>query len=456
MDTPQVVVDSHQLTKLRQWLVQNNKTAARFKGIMKCGTGVIKQKGNSSLVYVISNNQNSARFHGTTTCRNPWFCPVCAPKVMAARSTDIACAIDALKTWHHQSACMITLTIPHTKDMSCKDTFNILQTAWRKFTRENNANYLSKYKLKSTGEVKYYKKDRGAYANFKCDLQIVHHIKTWEFTYGDNGFHPHMHILYWVPDKLFNKIKDYEEKLLDKWWYEIKKETLRYYAAKGVDTTKIEKHFDDNHKYPKDGHRSLYISKDNQGNIRKVTSSHYLAGWQSDIEMSRGMEYKKAGHGIEGHYAMHQILQKAIDEPDKADFWFHLYLDYMCTVQGRRRMEFSKRGGIHQIIEQWKRSNTYVQRLKKKIQENRISNQKHVVIWFTEQQWLQICFHDLYNNADLKTRILALAAYHGKLARDFIITMLLEYDIDTSENSMDIDEVRCLEERFKLRYQFAA
>ena len=435
----------------------------KLKNLIKCGTspiplprrkrneyGLYESLGLKSLIaagdivcVVADPEHNVAQYHGVATCRSAWACPHCTPRVMSQKGRRIASALDALKA-QNQSAFMLTLTLPHTNNMSCDLTFEILRETWRMFSKVKKAEpktyVLRTSKVGKKGEVRTYNlKTNNPYTQLRDECEMKHHVRVYEFTYGNRGWHPHIHALFWVPNKHWKKILDYEEKLLDRWWFCAKRVVLKrlnkLHPEKEADNKKfVETFYADWRKQPQ-GHKALYLSKDENGNLIKQKSSFYLMGWNkkwgADAETA-GLAYKKAK---EGHYTVHQIYEQAYkaETTEERNKWLKLYEDYALATVKHRRVEWSN-SGVTQIIDAWEKTHDTIETLKKKgiLKEAEL----RVVCWFNRPQWSKICSLEFDKDGpEIKANILHLARMPN--GKECIEQYLLQYDIDIRQNDMD-------------------
>jgi len=410
--------------------------------IRKCGTGIRKGQVDSQAVFLIQNKEKTVtRFDGTLRCHSAWACPKCTAEVMAKKATDIACAIDLLKK-QKQTATMITFTIPHTKNMTCKEAFQVLLNTWRKFTKGGNRKVRTKinYKLKTdrVGEkntIKTYEKGIHPYGKFREELKIVHNVRVFEFTYGENGWHPHIHALFWAPDKNFNKILSHEQSLLDFWWDCVKKETEKFWSKK-LPPEKLEPFLNevyaDHKKTTSDGHKSLYISKDkkNPSKPRAVSSSWYIAGWGGDKEVT-GNYKEKATHS-DSNMTPHQIIVKAFEsQGDEREKFLRLYAEYAQTTYKHIRCCYSN-SGITKMIREYKQTNEYKEQYKKKDTDK--AKKWQVVYWFTRKQWYDILLEENIKGLYIRDDILEIgkAPINLQTKRELIKQILEMYNIETT------------------------
>lgn len=453
-----MITDNRQRTMLQKYIHKTKET--KINNLKFCGASVIKETGSMPAVFVLKNDHNRAKFFGNISCHSKWACPVCTPVEMAKVGINIAAAIDALITWQNQYPCMITFTLPHHKYMSCEDATQILKLTWRKFTRAGNhkgrtKTYTRKKNIEQdkratghAGETIQFQVGQNPYGKFREELQSIHNIRVYEYTWSTlNGWHPHIHALFWIPEKNFDKILDYEQSLLDHWWKCAKRAALEYWNGKFPDKEEenkkhVETLYADEKKITNvnyrtgQRHKALIISKDKKDptKARKVSSSHYISGWGGDAECTKS-QMKIAR---EGHFTPFQILDKASSETDedKKEQWLKLFLEYAKATVGSRRTQFSSRSGINKIISKWKLTNQYAEIIKKKFMEKATVKWK-VVYWFTEKQWSEIYRTDILQpDKTLQIQILELARGQPniEIAKELIKKLLLENNIDTTKN----------------------
>lgn len=434
------ILDSR-LTTFLQKEIRNHEHAFKHPHIKKfrlCGSQRALS-ASPAIFLVTKGTQTSNTFCGLSRCHSSWGCPTCTPKRMAEYGTRIAAAIDALKTKYNQTACMITLTLPHKRWMKIEDAYTILQNSWRQFARAKRSTKIKTYTLKKTlgedkravgvaGEQHSYKINLGAaYSKMCSELNNKHTVRVYEFTWSKmNGWHPHIHMLFWVPTPLLQRVGDWEKDLNEQWWKITKVEATKYYHEKFPDeheTTELvinSLYSDRKHEIQP----SVTISKDKYGKIRPVESSHYISGWGGDMEVSNERKFKRAA---EGHYSPYQILAEAYknrDNAEKKDYWLNLYFDYLKVTHGRRRVQVSK-SGINKIAADWMLTEQWVEVLKKKHTDADTASWK-VVCWFSDEQWARISFYLI------QSRILEIA--HLDDARERIKAILNEYDIQLEKS----------------------
>lgn len=398
--------------------------AKKLKAQKYCGATIIKQPGVMPAVFVVANDKE-AKVWGVHFCDSAWSCPVCSGVRMAKEATRIACAIDALDKHYNEHGFMITFSVPHYHNFTCKQVYEILKETWKNFAKQANS---------KKSFTKY-----DTFMSFNNEFNCTHRIRVCEFTWGHYGWHPHFHCLFFVPKHKLQKVKNWQEALSERWFYLAKKATIKILTRdKYCDDVKsfVEKF------YARCEHNSMnkldaVISLDEKGNVKRATSSEYICGWGADKELT-GNVRKEASH--EGHMTPHQILLKAYEldnfgktcNNEEADKYFSLYIEYALATFKTYRIRMSP--SITHIIEDWKKTNDYIEVCKKKLADlHKKQGKRRIVVWFKELQWYQICL------SNLVAEILELAVLTN--GKQLIEQLLLEHQIDITRNG----EYPCLQ-----------
>lgn len=242
----------------------------------------------------LSTEHGKAFFEGLQTCGNVWTCPVCAAKVQERRRLEIAQGMEYFYSVGGRQSVMVTFTFPHKKLMKLKDLLT-----------------------KQAEAFKFFRKGK-QWDKFKDKCSFEGLIRSLEVTYGQNGWHPHTHELWFVEDSI-----DQQEFLEF-----IKKRWLACCVRSGLvdpTDTKQVKAFDD---YAVDikfnCKASDYLAKtDHKDNLKSY--------WGADREIAKASSKtsKKEGKG------MHPF-QLAID--NKKD----LFIEYVEAIRGKAQLFWSR------------------------------------------------------------------------------------------------------------------
>jgi len=398
------VSDYKKLKEIKKKIAEDPKKKLFFKSLYYCGSkAVVKSSGTA--VALVANNK-TARFVGNTSCKSSWCCPVCSSRQMSKYGSKIASAIDALKE-RGELAAMITFTVPHSSGFTCEQITEIAYNVWKAFTVHGN----------KIGES--YKND--VFSNFMAEFNAKHKVRVTEYTWGQSGWHPHFHCMFWFPKNRIQEILNWEERLQKRWLELCKRYTIKQlligYPETQRKTVRAQVETRINIMYSKlnDVSKCVYISKDKQGKVIIQESSNYICGWGGDKELTGNVDCKATA---ENHFTWQQILSEAI-ATNNQKFW-DLYFEYATATRKYKhaRVNFSVHSGLTQIIKEWQKTNEY----KKVLKKNRISQEKEFGKWktvcfFTSLQWFNICANDLEPN------ILEMAILPDALTK---ITELLE------------------------------
>lgn len=364
----------------------------QLKGLKLCNT-VVSPK--FSTVFLLRNSAGEATFHGQVSCKNPWACPHCSSIIMKNYAKEIGAAIDALKDKYF--GFMVTLTIPHDVNQSCRDVTDILYKTWRVAF----ANAFSKRSTVS-GAIRY----SSPINKFCVDNDIVHYVRCAEYTWSKkNGWHPHFHCIFWTPRKNKDNILKYEESIRDYWMSSFDKvidktdykESYKKYL-KTINYANELRGGDSN---------GLWISKKDE-KIAESLSSEYLAGWGADSELTGNFK-KSASHN--GHLTPYQILEQAANGDN---FMSDLYIEFALQVTRKpvhHRVNFDKKG-LKKIIKDYINKVGYQEFLAKK------NATWEVVAFFTSEQWRKLC--ELDKNSPILSNILWITANKKELLEDFL------------------------------------
>lgn len=157
----------------------------------------------------------SASYGGLQTCGSIWACPVCAAKIGARRSEEIA-AGGAFWRRNGGHIYMLTLTLQHNAGMALYQLLNGLNTAYRKMMQ---------------GRM---------WSLFKQRLGLQGIITALEITHGSAGWHPHLHVLLFTTDDMGKQRYVNELWLAKRWRAQLAKLGLNADIEHGCDLRKAD------------------------------------------------------------------------------------------------------------------------------------------------------------------------------------------------------------------------
>lgn len=116
-------------------------------------------------------NRKKAHYANVQRCGSIWSCPVCAKQITEKRRNELKRGLEVWKTVHKGTVQLLTLTFSHSQSESLRSLLKRQKKAYTFF--------LGTRKVKDV---------------FKS-LRVEYKIRSLEATYGQNGWHPHFHVL---------------------------------------------------------------------------------------------------------------------------------------------------------------------------------------------------------------------------------------------------------------------
>ena len=229
------------------------------------------------------------RFHygNLTTCGSVWHCPICAAKISELRRVELTQAVKNCKDKGGQVH-LLTLTVPHYSHQKVKTVLAGLSAALQRLTNSRSFKSLS------------------------SRIGLFGRIRSLEVTYGENGWHPHFHLLLFT-HRPFN-IAYLQAELLDLWKVACVRSSL-----------------------PEPNHHGVKLDN---GEL----AAQYVGKWGIEHEMTKG-HIKKSREG----YSPFDLLRVQIggslsdrcldDKPEKAA---ELFREYAKAFKGKRQLVWSK------------------------------------------------------------------------------------------------------------------
>ncbi len=129
------------------------------------------QRGESSVGVAYSSAAERARYLRLAVCGSVWACPVCASRITEKRAEEVRAALIALND-RGGSAGFATLTVAHSHEDALETVLEGFLTAFRSLTSW-----------------------RG-YKTLREEFGVLGYVRVLEVTYGRNGWHVHVHVLY--------------------------------------------------------------------------------------------------------------------------------------------------------------------------------------------------------------------------------------------------------------------
>lgn len=171
-----------------------------LKRLRKCGLAI---GGEVRLKVAEAVHGTSGGISGLGVCGSVWVCPVCASKIAMTRTDDLEKGIQHWAS-HGNSFVMLTLTMQHHKGQRLSTLWDGLSDAWRKFVSDGSAKRV------------------------RAGLGVNGYHRTTEVTLGANGWHVHLHVLYFIEGKPLDLTSaDAGSKLVARWMESVERAGFR-------------------------------------------------------------------------------------------------------------------------------------------------------------------------------------------------------------------------------------
>lgn len=246
-----------------------------------------------------------AHFSGTERCGSIWACPVCSAVIRAERAREISQAVEA-----HQAAggsiLFVTLTIRHDRSDSLKQSMDAVLGSWRKLL-QGRAWVGSKL-------------TQGARDRYR----VSGYVRSTEVTYGMNGWHSHIHALFFTDDKLSDtEAAAFGDELHTRW---------ARFVLKATGKLPTREHGTDVQRVDEDGQvLGLYLAKVQDEGKSKTEK------WDASAELARADV--KRGRGDE-NFVPFELLDS--EHPMPLAQRRRLWVEYYEGTKGRRAITWSR------------------------------------------------------------------------------------------------------------------
>lgn len=177
-------------------LIAEQKRVARYR-VVNCCRSKVSRTAEPEIWF--SRKTDRASFHNLQVCGSVWTCPVCSRRINLARQRQVRAAYNlflgeaARGAGGAGDAMMVTFTIKHGYGDALGELFERLKLADRGHLQKSYS-----YK-RLTG---YKRTVAGARVSVPSDLAYLGRISATEVTHGKNGWHPHLHQLWFFDRRL--------------------------------------------------------------------------------------------------------------------------------------------------------------------------------------------------------------------------------------------------------------
>lgn len=182
--------------------------------VCECGVKPIPAKEKKFVSYV-EGEKGKHYFAGLQHCGLSWVCPSCGHKIQTARVEEITKTVSEYEKRGYEIY-LGALTLPHYKSERLKDNIKILIQS---FDRAKNHR---RVKEKITQKVSFTNIDQETGEIKTITKPDFWYLRSFEITYGWNGWHPHLHPIFIYP-KSGGFAKNHLEAFKAQWMEELRK-----------------------------------------------------------------------------------------------------------------------------------------------------------------------------------------------------------------------------------------
>ena len=284
------------------------------------------QNGHSAFIDLFkAPGATKAHYKGLQTCGSVHSCPICATKITEYRKKEIEDLLEKTIGKHHY---LVTLTIPHYINESCKDVRDKFLAARRRLKNWNDIEGHNEF-VSFRKTLKHYQYDGS--------------VTTVEVTFGQNGWHIHSHELF-IFDKKIDDLKKFREIVFANWTKAVIYSDIQIKNASAFFK------------------RSVRIDELGQDHKNIMTSYLTKVGtsetWGMSMELTKGNLKKQQNGNITPFGMLFAIVQAPtkIESRTLYNKYQYRFWEYCQTFKGKQFIRFSKnlknKYGIAEIKDQ--------------------------------------------------------------------------------------------------------
>lgn len=273
-----------------------NWAESRLKRCRDCGRVAIMPGGSVA----VRESGGVGGFAGLSTCGSVWACGVCNAKIMARRQLEIGAAVEVWKASGGQVA-FGTMTMRHWSGHRLGDLWAALSKAWGKVTAGSS------------------------WLRDKKRFGIAGWLRVVEVTFGENGWHVHIHALFFLESStVAPELEALKSSMFGRWSAALKSLGLPSPLAAGQDLRVLDGAADEQ--------LSRYFTKAVQQAKR--------------IGLEMTSTQTKTARGVFGTRSVWSFLDDVIDQgdADSLDRWH----EFQRGSKGRRQLTWSQ--GIRELL----------------------------------------------------------------------------------------------------------
>lgn len=234
---------------------------------------------------MFNESREKAHWGNVQRCGSIWSCPVCAKQITEKRRDELNTLLNYWRDQDDSDIKLMTLTFSHSQNETLKSLLTRLKHAITRFFGHRKFKSLSKL------------------------CKIEYKVRSLEVTYGQNGWHPHFHILLLTRDTQ-DLAFQYRDSLSQLW----------------IDCCVNSKLSSPSMTHGLDIRDGTYAEE-------------YIAKWGIDYEMTKGHVKKGRSNSL----TPFDLLQKSFDD----ELFFHkqpskLFQEFVISMKGARQLVWSR------------------------------------------------------------------------------------------------------------------
>lgn len=288
------------------------------------------QPGKNTVPVLHSPAHHSAHYGHVMICGSVWNCPVCAAKVSERRRAELKKALDAAKE-KHLTPLLITFTLSHQGiKEDYQDAYDYFHAEMERQKRIKAGEVIASEVrpetrldrlLAALNDATRNMRSGKAWQSFSKRFGILHAVTALEVTFGNNGWHPHKHALF------FTSLQpgDIDIEAMKEWLHK------RYAAI-------LAKH-------------GAYADFEHGVDVRigNAAAGDYVAKWSIEQELSKASSKKAKAGGVSPFQLLELYFYGSEESarlfvPEIARFASHaggLFLVYAAAMKGKRQLVWS-------------------------------------------------------------------------------------------------------------------
>lgn len=233
-----------------------------------------------------------AHYKNLMVCGSVWMCPICSAKITERRRQELS---QAIRDNEHLDFALVTFTLQHNAGHSLKDSLSTL---------------LESYRFLKSGRQ---------WQGFVSKHNLVGSIRSLEVTYGENGWHPHLHVLMFFPKGV--DLRDVEKFLIARWLVILPRDGRIASKAHGVDVRTAQKDVED------------YVVKYGKEPI------DFRSPFKWGVEHELTKSVAKVARTDKGRTALQLLADSVISNDAESGA---LWKTYALTLKGRAQLVWSR------------------------------------------------------------------------------------------------------------------